>query len=153
MGKCIVVIVKSLSCVWLFATPWTVAYQASLSMGFSRQEYWSGLPFPSLGDLPDQGIEPGSPALEADSLTSVGISNWTLWLRREGQVTRWVKDWSSRRCTEIERTAKVMPWSYRYVCCQFFIMAFIMLSYFLSISNLLFSSWKYIEFHVMPFLH
>ena len=48
----------------------TVAYQASLSMGFSRQEYWSGLPFPSPGDLPDPGIEPESPALEADALTS-----------------------------------------------------------------------------------
>ena len=56
--------VKSLSCVlWLFATPWTVAYQASLFMGFSRQEYWSGLPFPSPGDLPNPGIEPRSPAL------------------------------------------------------------------------------------------
>ena len=52
------------------AIPWTVAYQASPSMGFSRQEYWSGLPFPSPGDLPDPGIEPGSPALEADALTS-----------------------------------------------------------------------------------
>ena len=62
--------VKSFSCVRLFATPWTVAYQASPSMGFSRQEYWSGLPFPSPGDLPDPGIEPGSPALEADALTS-----------------------------------------------------------------------------------
>ena len=47
-----------LSCVRLFATPWTVARQALLSMGFSRQEYWSGLPFPSPGDLPDPGIEP-----------------------------------------------------------------------------------------------
>ena len=61
---------KSLSRVRLFATPWTVAYQAPLSMGFSRQEYWSGLPFPFPGDLPDPGIEPGSPTLEADSLTS-----------------------------------------------------------------------------------
>ena len=61
---------KPLSRVRLFATPWTVAYQAPLFMGFSRQEYWSGLPFPSPGDLPDPGIEPGSPALEADSLTS-----------------------------------------------------------------------------------
>ena len=52
------------------ATPWTVACQASLSMGFSRQEYWSGLPFPSPGDLPDPGIELVSPALEADALTS-----------------------------------------------------------------------------------
>ena len=54
----------------LFATPWTAAYQAPLSMGFSRQEYWSGLPFPPPGDLPDPGIEPGSPALEADALPS-----------------------------------------------------------------------------------
>ena len=54
---------KSLSRVRLFATPWTVAYQAPPSMGFSRQECWSGLPFPSPGDLPDLGIEPGSPAL------------------------------------------------------------------------------------------
>ena len=50
------------------ATPWTVTHQAPLSMGFSRQEYWSGLPFPSPGDFPDPGIEPGSPALQADSL-------------------------------------------------------------------------------------
>ena len=49
-------------------TPWTVACQAPLSMGFSRQEYWSGLPFPSPGDLPDPGVKPGSPALQADSL-------------------------------------------------------------------------------------
>ena len=51
-----------------FATPWTAAYQAPLSVGFSRQEYWSGLPFPSPGELPDPGIKPGSPALHADSL-------------------------------------------------------------------------------------
>ena len=62
--------VKSLSHVQLFATPWTVAYQAPLSMEFSRQEYWSGLPFPSPGDLPDPGIEPGSPTLQADALPS-----------------------------------------------------------------------------------
>ena len=62
--------VKSLSRVRLFATPWTVAYQAPPSMGFSRQEHWSGLPFPSPGDLPKPGIKPGSPALQADSLTS-----------------------------------------------------------------------------------
>ena len=63
-------LVKSLSHVRFFATLWTVAYQASPSMGFSRQEYWSGLPFPSPGDLPHPGIKPGSPALEADALTS-----------------------------------------------------------------------------------
>ena len=61
---------KSLSPVRLFAALWTVAYQASLSMGFSRQEYWSGLPLPSPEDLPDPRIEPESPALEADALTS-----------------------------------------------------------------------------------
>ena len=62
--------VKSLSRVRLFATPWTVAHQAPLSMGFSRQEYWSGLPFPSPGDLPDPGFESRSPPLRADALTS-----------------------------------------------------------------------------------
>ena len=62
--------VKLLSRVRLFAAPWTVTYQAFPSMGFSRQQYWSGLPFPSPGDLPDPGIEPGFPALEADALTS-----------------------------------------------------------------------------------
>jgi len=62
--------VKSLSRVRLLVTPWTVAYQAPPSMRFSRQEYWSGLPFPSPGNLPDPGIEPGSPASEADTLTS-----------------------------------------------------------------------------------
>ena len=50
--------------------PWTVVYQAPLSMGFSRLEYWSGLPFPSSEDLPDPGIEPGSPELQADTLPS-----------------------------------------------------------------------------------
>ena len=60
-----------LSPVQLFVTPWTVARQRSLSMGFSRQEYWSGLPFPPPGDLPDPGIEPTSPvspALQVGSL-------------------------------------------------------------------------------------
>ena len=61
---------KSLSRVQLSGTPWTVAYQASPSMGFSRQEYLSGLPFPSPGDLPDPGLELRSPALQADALPS-----------------------------------------------------------------------------------
>ena len=63
---------KSLSCVQLFATPWTVAHQAPLSMGFSRQEYWSGVPFPSPGDLSDPGIDPGSPTLQAGYHLSTG---------------------------------------------------------------------------------
>ena len=61
---------KSLSHVWLFTTPWTVACQAPPSMGFSRQEYWSELPFPSPRDLPDPGIKLRSPTLQANSLPS-----------------------------------------------------------------------------------
>ena len=67
---------KSFSPVWLFETPWTVACQAPLSMGFPRQEYWSGVPFPSPGDLPDPGIEPTSPPsymLLMDSLPSKSL--------------------------------------------------------------------------------
>ena len=62
--------VKSLSRVRLFVTPWTVVYQAPQSMEFSRHEYWSGVPFPSPGDLPDPGIKPGSPTLHTDALPS-----------------------------------------------------------------------------------
>ena len=82
--------VKSLSRVQLFVTPWTVAYQASLSMGFSRHEYWSGLPLPSPGDLPDPGVESRFPALQADSLPSerpgkpmlliIGLAKKLLWV-------------------------------------------------------------------------
>ena len=61
---------KLLSRVQLFVTPWTVVYQAPPSMEFSRQEYWSGVPFPSPGDLPNQGIEPMSPTLQTDVLPS-----------------------------------------------------------------------------------
>ena len=68
---CVCAVAKSLqSCLTLCATIWPVACQATLSMGFSRQEYWNGLPFPSPKDLPDPGTEPGSPALQADSLSS-----------------------------------------------------------------------------------
>ena len=58
------------SCVPFFVTPWIVAHQAPLSMEFFRQEYCSGLPFPSPGDLPDPGIKPRSPAMQADCLPS-----------------------------------------------------------------------------------
>ena len=61
--------VKLLSRVRLLATPWTAAHQAPPSIGLSRQEYWSGLPFPSPGDLPDPGIEPRFPALQANAFT------------------------------------------------------------------------------------
>ena len=79
--------VKLLSRVGLFATPWTAAYQAPPSMGFSRQEYWSGLPFPSPEDLPDPGIKPRSPTLQADALTSEPSGkppNWNLIFRYLG---------------------------------------------------------------------
>ena len=62
--------VKLLSRVRLFATPWTIAKQVPLSMGFSRQEHWRGLPFPPPGDLPDPGIEPSSPALAGGFFTT-----------------------------------------------------------------------------------
>ena len=61
---------KLLSRVQLFATPWTIACQAPPSMGFSKHEYWSGLPFPSPGDLPNPGIKPRSPALQTGALPS-----------------------------------------------------------------------------------
>ena len=82
--------VKALSRVWLFATARTVAYKAPPSMGFSRQEYWHGLPFPSPGDLPDPRIEPGSPAL-------VG-TQFTVWATREalkpsGGLRECKRDW------------------------------------------------------------
>ena len=76
------------SCIQLFVTPGTVARQSSLSMGFSKQEYWSGLACPPLGDLPDPGIEPpppAAPALQADSLllshgeALIRTSHWSEW--------------------------------------------------------------------------
>ena len=60
---------KLLSCVQLFGTPWTVAHEVPASMEFSRQEYWSGLPFPSPGNPPNPETEPRSPGLQADNFT------------------------------------------------------------------------------------
>ena len=97
--------VKSLSRVQLFATPWTVAYQAFPPMGFSRQEYWSRLgwlPFPSPGDLPDPGTEPGSPSLQADSLP-IEISGKPL-----GMVLRLIKV-ISVKCLVVSDSAT--PWT------------------------------------------
>ena len=68
--------VKSLSHIRLFVAPWTVAHQAPMSVEFSRQEYQSGLPFPSPGDLPYPGLEPRSPVLQADSLPSEPPGKW-----------------------------------------------------------------------------
>ena len=80
---------KLLSRVQLFVTPWTVAHQAPPSMGFTRQEYWSVLPFPSPGDLPNPGIEPRSPTLHADALTSEppGKSHLNIYPQKKPECT------------------------------------------------------------------
>ena len=77
-----------LSCVWLFETLFTVALQAPLSLGFCRQEYWSGLPFPPPGDLPDPGVESTSPTWQVDSLPLSHQGNLILWwfAANKGQV-------------------------------------------------------------------
>ena len=95
-----------LSRVQLFSTPWTLACGAALSMGFSRQEYWSGLPFPSPGDFPNRGIEPGSPTLQADSLPSespgkpkiTGVDSLSL---RQGIFPTQESNWGLLHCRQI----------------------------------------------------
>jgi len=81
--------VKLFSHVRLFAIPWTVAYQAPSSMEFSRQEYWSGLPFPSPGDLTNPGIKPRSPTLQADTLLSEPPEKHTTYNKVN---SKWIKD-------------------------------------------------------------
>ena len=99
--------VKSFSRVLLFATLWTVAYQAPLSTGFSRQESWSGLPFPSPGDFPDSGIEPESPALQADALPSEpqGKSYW-------GRMDTCIRMTESPGCSPETITTLFANWLY-----------------------------------------
>ena len=72
---CHMCVLGRFSCIWLFATPWTIAYQASLSLRFSRQEYWNGLPFAPPEDLPDPGIEPVSPAAPSLRIDSLLLSH------------------------------------------------------------------------------
>ena len=123
---------KSLSRVRLFATPWTVAYQAP-SMRFPRQEYWSELPFPSPEDFPDPGIEPGSPTLQADALPSeppgkLTLDEWNvkwmgeqmIWKGRRNCQKAWVlgvdvlkkgRNWSQiKRCREIDLLQIAWVW-------------------------------------------
>ena len=98
--------VRSLSRVWLFATPWTVAYQAPLSMGFSRQEHWSGLPFPSPGDLPDPGIKLGSPAFQIDALTSEPPGK-SFFKKRKGIIVFFSRKENSSTQSEIRNLSEI----------------------------------------------
>ena len=96
---------KLLNRVRLFVTPWTVAYQAPPSMGFSRQECWSGLPFPSPGDLPDPGIKPGFPALQADTLPSEPPEEAICGAQNPG----WQKNWTILESTVWATTSALVP--------------------------------------------
>ena len=91
---------ESVSGLWLFAIPWLIVLQAPLSMEFSRQEYWSGFPFPSPEDLPDLGIKPRSPTLQADSLPSEPPQKYMLNRKRNedrtGRAKKWEKTFHSR---------------------------------------------------------
>ena len=115
LGLCSVgfkVKVKSLSCVWLFTTPWTVAHQAPPSIGFSRQEYWSGLPFPSPGDLPYPGIEPRSPALWADAGRC-----FNLWATREAHC--WVRIITNLFCLSSPQFSSILNVKLGVVSCVY----------------------------------
>ena len=110
--------VKSLSRVRLFVTPWTVAYQAPLSIGFSRQECWSRLPFPSTGDFPNPGIKPRSPSLEADSLPSEPpgkttppgkhVINAYIYVQAGFRKGRGTRDQIANNCWIIEKTREFL---------------------------------------------
>ena len=109
-------VLSCFSCVWLCETPWTVARQAALSMGFSRQEYWSGLPFPSPGDLPNPGIEAAShksPALAGGFFTT--SPTWdtaVLLVRPLGQSwVTWYMEWQRDLWDWSESTPCPIPWA------------------------------------------
>ena len=115
----LVCMLSHFSRIWLFVTPWTGAHQAPLSMGFSRQEYWSRLPFPTPGDLPNPGIEPislMSPALASGLLGALpgkppSDINYILSISSQQHQSRLVFDWSSSRCdcTSV-RILLMYPW-------------------------------------------
>ena len=108
--------VKSLSHVQLFAAPWTVAYQASLSMGFSRPEYWSGLPFPSPGDRPHPGMEPRSPALQADALPWATREALFYEILSQKNSEEWLNRKEGKKANErriFQQVTKVYNWSLR----------------------------------------
>ena len=99
-----------MSCVWLFVTPWTIAHQASLSLGFCRQEYWSGLPFPSARDLPHSEVELASPALAGRF--------FTIWATREATASNFPglfagpagKIWKIWACNWNEGSRSIFTW-------------------------------------------
>ena len=97
------VCVQSLSCVWLFVTPWTVASQPPLSMEFPRQEYWSRLPFPLPGDLPNPGIEPKSHASPESQADSLPLSEWGF-LPGKSHGQRNLAGYSPWGCKELDAT-------------------------------------------------
>ena len=107
---------QSLNHVWLFVTPWTVAHQAPLSMEFSRQAYWSGLPFPTPGDLPNPGTEPRSPTLRTDSLPSDApgglIYSFRGSCRKWGasHMSQWVKNPPAKQETVFDPWVGKIPW-------------------------------------------
>ena len=113
MSAC-VCILSSFSLIWLFETLWTVAHQAPLSMGFSRQEYWSGLPWPPPGDLPDPGMEPMSAGISYIAgrffpLSHLGISGewwvrwpYNAWQRQRGRKSVIIRLISALECQDWE---------------------------------------------------
>ena len=130
-----------LSHVQLFATPWTVAWQALLSMEFSRQQYCSGLLFPSSGDLRDPGIKPRSPPLQADSLLSnppgkpknTGVGSLSF---RHGIFPTQESNWGLQHCTWIlyqlsyQGSPLLIPMKEFLCCCSFPLCSFFFLSFF-----------------------
>ena len=116
-----------LSHVRLFATPRTVACQSPLSMKFSRKEYWSGLPFPSPGDLPDPGIGPGYPALQADSLPfflSHQRSLFQAYIFKSRKM--WNKDWGSNSYKDFKWCFLKLSFHYYFFFHFFFIITFML---------------------------
>ena len=108
-------------------TSWTIACQATLSMGFFRQEYWSGLPFPSPGDLPEPGIEPGSPALKADPLPTELWGKPKISIVEIGgnAILSWISirnsnKWNQGVCCHIQRDSIIYYLSIIYFCIMFF---------------------------------
>ena len=96
-------------CVWLFATSWTAALQAPLSLEFSRQEYWSGLPFPSPGDLSNPGIKPESPELKTNTLLSKLLGKRQHFPETEKNQQRCIKHWNIMDCS-IAKLERAWQW-------------------------------------------